>query len=56
MYALWAEGHFCEDHLRKPLMLKVAKSILSDMMCRQQRLRMVVPLGMVAPGYGCPPI
>ena len=37
-------------------MLEVAKSILSDMMCRQQRLRMVVPLGMVAPGYGCPPI
>ena len=45
----------------KPLMLKVAKSILSDMVCRQQRLRMVVPLGMVAPDmvaprYGCPPI
>ena len=42
-------------------MPEVAKSILSDMVCRQQRLRMVVPLGMVAPdmvapGYGCPPI
>ena len=58
MYALWAEGHFFWGSLTccKPLMLKVAKSILSDMVCRQQRLRMVVPLGMVAPGYGCPPI
>ena len=56
MYALWAEGHFCDDQLCKPLMLEVAKSILSDMMCRQQRLRMVVPLGMVATRYGCPRI
>ena len=55
MYSLWAEGHFLTiSYVLKPLMLEAAKSILSDMVCRQQRLRMVVPLGMVAPGYGCP--
>ena len=57
MYALCAEGHFLTiSYVLKPLMPKVAKSILSDMVCRQQRLRLVVPLGMVAPRYGCPRI
>ena len=56
MYALWAEGHFLWWSVTfcKPLKPEVAKSILSDMVCRQQRLHMVVPLGMVAPRYGCP--